>query len=138
MSAFPAVENPITSLKPSEALAQLRKWKNECTRLYLSCSECFMALCLGYVDLASESTVIYMVHGIDSKNLLFNLTLHQARFELLNNEDGLLFNTIRRDKSSFGVTLRLTLSSGQQVILTEVYDSLIIEGSVSSAPIVIK
>jgi len=123
-------------MSSAEAKAQLSKWKDEKTKLFLHWSASTAhGWCVGFLRNAG-SELLFEAEGVDGVDCLFVVNAHETyhpRFRFLDINEGLPFFAPRRERSQFGTVLEIALEvdrngeSKGRVVFAEIFPDQAIE-----------
>jgi hypothetical protein len=96
----------------TEALAQLNKWRNESTELFMCMAiSTVNGWCVGTLT-NPPPELQFVIAGIDGKDFSFWISVHPTynpRFKFIDAREGLPFRTPQRERDEFGKVLEVSL-----------------------------
>ena len=102
-----------------EAVSQLNKWKSESANVFVSTTGLVTLWFVGRISHASSAELHIQIPGIDSKDFLLSVSLHQARFEYRDRRERLEFWKPRRDDQEFECILEIRQRDDKRIIFAE-------------------
>jgi hypothetical protein len=112
-----------------EAIAQLKKWKNESTPVFMHWSFGGVSgWCKGVLKLAGSAELHFGIETIDGKDFLFLINVHRTynpQFRFMDNRESFQFFAPQRELTQFGKVLEITSQGSGRVILAEIFSKAI-------------
>ena len=101
-----------------EAVMQFQKWKDESARIFVSSTGLTTFWFVGRVSHAA-SEVHLEIHGIDAKDFLFSINLHNASFEYRDSREEIAGWKPQRSSADFDSALQVRLKDGRFILFAK-------------------